>query len=807
MNVVGKEKIRVDAYGKVTGEAKYTADLEPSNILTAKVLHSEIANGVVKGFDLSEAEKIPGVVRIVTCFDVPDYQFPTAGHPWSTELKHQDICDRKLLNTRVRLYGDDIAAVVAEDEVACDQALRAIKVEYEEYPPIPTVEEAMAEGASVFHPDLRKDNVIVHSHMTMGGEDFTFEQACREAGREYGKENLVLLEREYNTPRISHCHIELPTSFAYQDVNGKITVVSSTQIPHITRRVIAQALGCSVGKVRVIKPYIGGGFGNKQDVLYEPLNAYLSLQVGGRAVRLEIDRENTISGTRTRHAIKGECRALATKDGKVLARKLTAYANNGGYASHGHAICANCCTVFKDLYADQLGCETDGYTVYTSSATGGAMRAYGIPQSVFFAECLTDDICRAIGADPLKFRMENCMPEHFVDPGNGIGFHSYGMKKCMEAGAEYIHWDEKREKYKNQTGPVRRGVGMAIFCYKTGVHPISLETASCRMILNQDGSMQLSIGATEIGQGADTVFTQMASETTGISFENVYVISTQDTDVTPFDTGAYASRQSYVSGMAVKKCGEQFREKILEYAAYMLNHDVAYISQTVYADVVKEARQKLNRMLKLKEGAEIRQEMLDIRESRIVCGEMKEVLFDLGVLADTAFYSLERSVHITAECTNQCRKNTFSSGCCFVEVEVDMPLGLIKVLDVVNVHDSGTLLNPKLAEAQVHGGMSMSLGYGLSEELLYNEKGRPLNNNLLDYKIPTAMDTPKLNVKFIELEDPTGPYGNKSLGEPPAIPVAPALRNAVLNATGVAMNELPMTSQRLIAAFQERGLI
>lgn len=348
---------------------------------------------------------------------------------------------------------------------------------------------------------------------------------------------------------------------------------------------------------------------------------------------------------------------------------------------------------------------------------------------------------------------------------------------------------------------------MAIFCYKTGVHPISLETASCRMILNQDGSMQLSIGATEIGQGADTVFTQMASETTGISFENVYVISTQDTDVTPFDTGAYASRQSYVSGMAVKKCGEQFREKILEYAAYMLNHDVAYISQTVYADVVKEARQKLNRMLKLKEGAEIRQEMLDIRESRIVCGEMKEVLFDLGVLADTAFYSLERSVHITAECTNQCRKNTFSSGCCFVEVEVDMPLGLIKVLDVVNVHDSGTLLNPKLAEAQVHGGMSMSLGYGLSEELLYNEKGRPLNNNLLDYKIPTAMDTPKLNVKFIELEDPTGPYGNKSLGEPPAIPVAPALRNAVLNATGVAMNELPMTSQRLIAAFQERGLI
>ncbi len=807
MKVVGEGKTRVDAYGKVTGEAKYTADLEPANILTAKVMHATIANGVVKRFDLSEAERVPGVVKIVTCFDVPDIQFPTAGHPWSTETKHQDICDRKLLNTRVRLFGDDIAAVVAEDEVACDRAIRAVKVEYEEYPPIPTVEEALAAGASVLHPDLREDNVIAHTHMVMGPDDFTYERGLQEAEEIYGQDQLAVIDKEYRTPRISHCHIELPTSFAYQDVNGKITIVSSTQIPHIVRRVTAQALGWPVGKVRVIKPYIGGGFGNKQDVLYEPLNAYLSLQIGGRAVRLEIDRENTISGTRTRHEIVSRCRAVASRDGKILARQIQAYANNGGYASHGHAICANCCTVFKDLYADRIGCEADGYTVYTSAATGGAMRGYGIPQSVFFAECLTDDICRKIGADPLKFRMENCVPEGFVDPGNGIGFHSYGLKKCMEAGAEYIHWDEKREKYKNQTGPVRRGVGMAIFCYKTGVHPISLETASCRMILNQDGSMQLSLGATEIGQGADTVFTQMAAETTGLSFENVYVVSTQDTDTAPFDTGAYASRQSYVSGMAVKKCGIQFKEKLLDYAAYMLNSDTGYLSATVYAETVRSARKRLNRILGLREGTEITADMLDVADSRIVCAAGGEELFPLSVLADTAFYSLDRSVHITAECTNQCRKNTFSSGCCFVEVEVDLPLGLVEVKDIVNVHDSGKLLNPKLAEAQVHGGMSMGLGYGLSEELLFSSDGRPLNPNLLDYKIPTAMDTPKLNVKFIELVDPTGPYGNKSLGEPPAIPVAPALRNAVLHATGVAMDELPMTPQRLIAAFQEHGLL
>lgn len=807
MKVVGKEKIRVDAYGKVTGEAKYTADLEPADILHAKVLHSTIANGVVRSFDLTEAERIPGVVKIVTCFDVPDIQFPTAGHPWSTEKVHQDICDRKLLNERVRLYGDDIAAVIAEDEVACSQALRAIKVEYKEFPPIPSVEEALRDDASVLHPDLRKDNVIVHSHMTMGGEDFTFEKGYEEAIQTYGEENLIYIEEKYDTPRISHCHIELPTSFAYQDVNGKMTVVSSTQIPHITRRVIAQALGWPVGKVRVIKPYIGGGFGNKQDVLYEPLNAYLSLQAGGRAVRLEISREETISGTRTRHAIQAKCKAVATKDGKVLARKLEAYANNGGYASHGHAICANCCMVFKDLYQDRLGCEADGYTVYTSSATGGAMRAYGIPQSVFFAESLTDDIGFAAGLDPLKFRMDNCMPEGFVDPGNGITFHSYGLKKCMEKGAEYIHWEEKRKAYANQSGPVRKGIGMAIFCYKTGVHPIALETASCRMILNQDGSMQLSMGATEIGQGADTVFSQMAAETTGLKFEDVYAMSIQDTDITPFDTGAYGSRQSYVSGMAVKKCGMQFKEKVLNYAAYMLNNDMGYLSKTIYAEDVKAARRKINKLLSLEEGKEITTDMLDVTDSVIVVAESGEELFPVQILADTAFYSLERSEHITAECTSQCKQNTFASGCCFAEVEVDMPLGLVTVKNVINVHDSGTILNPKLAAGQVHGGMSMSLGYGLSEELLYNKEGKPLNDNLLDYKIPTAMDTPDLHVEFIELEDPTGPYGNKALGEPPTIPVAPAIRNAVLHATGVSMNELPMTSQRLIAAFQRQGLI
>lgn len=760
---IGKNMTRVDAFDKVTGSARYTADLEPQGLLVAKVIRSTIANGVVKSFDLEEARKVPGVVKIVTCFDVPDIQFPTPGHPWSVETAHQDIADRKLLNTRVRVYGDDIAAVIAEDDIAAARAARLVKVEYEEYAPLLTVEDAMAEGASRLH-DEKPGNVIAHSSFVVG--EGTYGEAVKEEG-------LVEIEKDYRTQSVQHCHIETPISFAYME-KGRIIVTTSTQIPHIVRRVISQALGLPMGRIRVIKPYIGGGFGNKQDVLYEPLNAFLTTQVGGRGVRMEISREETLGCTRVRHAIEFKVKAAARKDGTLVARKLEAYSNQGGYASHAHAIVANSSNEFKQIYKDEKVLESDAWTVYTNLATGGAMRGYGIPQAAFAAECMADDLALALHMDPLEFRKKNCMRPGYVDPHTHVKCNTYGLAECMEKGREFIRWDEKRREYENQTGPVRKGIGMAIFCYKTGVYPISLETASCRMILNQDGSMQLQMGATEIGQGADTVFTQMAAEVTGITEDKVNVLSTQDTDVSPFDTGAYASRQTYVSGMAVKKTGAIFKEKILDYAAYMLEKP---------------------------------QDTLDVRDNHIVDKETGTQLLPMEELATTAFYSLDRSVHITAEATSHCKTNTFATGACFAEVEVDMPLGKVKVTNIINVHDSGVLINPKLAEAQVHGGMSMGLGYGLSEQLLFDAKGRPLNDNLLDYKLPTAMDTPDLHVEFVEINDPTGPFGNKALGEPPAIPVAPAIRNAVLNATGVAVDSLPMDPQKMVAHFKAAGLI
>ena len=760
---IGKSIQRVDARAKVTGQAKYTQDLMTQPMMVAKVVHSTIANGVVTGFDLDEALKVPGVVKIVTCFDVPEIDFCTPGHPWSVEAAHQDVQDRRLLNQRVRYYGDDVAAVIAEDEIAAVKAARLVKVHYEEYPALVDVADAMAEGAVAMHDNV-PDNILKHTSFALGEE--SFDEAVKEEG-------LVLVDQTYDTQRVQHCHIELPVSFAYQDGNGKITVITSTQIPHIVRRVIGQALGIPWGQVRVIKPYIGGGFGNKQDVLYEPLNAFLSLQVGGRPVKLELTREETFADTRVRHAIRFHMQGAVRPDGTLVARRTEAFSNQGGYASHGHAIVANASNMIKQLYRDEKALESESYTVYTSTVAGGAMRGYGIPQGDFAAECLMDDLAAAIHMDPLAFRLKNCMEEGYKDPHNGITFYSYGLKKCIEAGKEAVHWDEKRAAYASQTGSRRRGIGMAIFCYKTGVYPISLETATCRMVLNQDGSIQLMMGATEIGQGADTVFTQMAAEVLGVTEDKVYIVSTQDTDVTPFDTGAYASRQTYVSGKAVKKTAEMMKDKILEYAAWKLKMD---------------------------------QKTLDIRNNMIVTAEGEELL-TMEALATEALYSLERSVHITAEATSHCKENTFASGACFAEVEVDMPLGKVNVLKIINVHDSGILMNPKLAEAQVHGGMSMGLGYGLSEELMYDAKGKPLNNNLLDYKLPTAMDTPELNVEFIELQDPTGPFGNKALGEPPAIPVAPAIRNAVLQATGIGFNRLPMEPQRLVAAFKEKGLI
>jgi xanthine dehydrogenase molybdenum-binding subunit len=346
----------------------------------------------------------------------------------------------------------------------------------------------------------------------------------------------------------------------------------------------------------------------------------------------------------------------------------------------------------------------------------------------------------------------------------------------VEKGKAYIKWDEKRRLYQNQTGPLRRGVGMSLFWYNTAVWPISIEVSSCRMVLNQDGSIQVQLGETEIGQGADTAFTQMAADALGIPWQKVHVISAQDTDITPFGTGAYGSRQTYVGGAAINQAALMLKEKILRYAA-------AY--------------------------AKLPADQLDLAEGCIIVpGNNRQKIMDLAELATETLYSTEQAEHLTAETTAQVKSNAYSFGCAFVEVEVDIPLGKIRLIDMINCHDCGKLINPLAAAGQVHGGMSMAIGFGMYEQMLYDPKtGKLLNGNLLDYKLATMLDHPHLEAAFVENFEPTSPFGTKALGEPPTVPGAAAIRNALLHATGVAVNRIPLTPHVLFEEFKKAGLL
>lgn len=760
---VGKSINRVDAFDKVTGRTKYTDDLCDAGAYVAKIVHSTIAHGKVLSVDTSEAEKIEGVVKIVTCFDLGQYRnyFPTAGHPWSTDVSHQDVADRLLLTDEVKFYGDDVAAVIAENEVAANQALRAIKVEYEEYPVVTDVLEAMKDGAPQIHKDY-PNNILKHTSLSRGN----YAEAIKEEG-------LTVVDRWYNTEPVQHCHIENFICYAYAE-GKRITIVASTQIPHIARRVVGQALGIPWGDVRVIKPYIGGGFGNKQDILYEPLCAFLSLQVGGHLVKLDCSREETFFANRTRHGIKFHIISHVRKDGTYAARKIEAFSNQGAYASHGHSIAAKGLGAFPQLYpCDNV--EGDAYTVFTNRPVAGAMRGYGIPQAMFAVESHTEDVAKIMGIPPIDFRLKNLMPQGYKDAFSKNENYYDTFRQCIEKGKAYMDYDNRVKELSKQTGRVRTGIGMATFWYNTAVWPISLESSSSRMVLNQDGSVTLQLGETEIGQGADTAFSQMAAEVLGISTDEVHVVSNQDTDITPFGTGSYASRQTYVGGFSIAKTAGLLKQKILDYAYILTNMPPS---------------------------------ITDIKNSMIIRTTDNRELISLKDLATEALYSLSDSRHITAESTAQIKSNAYSFGCCFAEVEVDIDMCKAKLTKIINVHDCGKLINPALAKAQVEGGMSMGIGYALSEVQLVDKKtGKVLNDNLLDYKLSTCMDHPHLETAFIENPEPTSPFGTKSLGEPPVCPVAPAIRNAIMNATGVGVNELPLRPEKLYEYFDKAGLL
>lgn len=758
---VGTSPERVDAQAKVTGRARYTDDMTMPGMRHAKYVRSPIAHGLVTHIDTSKALQLPGVEAIFTYQDVPQHGFPTAGHAWSLDANKRDVADKQLLTQHVRHHGDGVAIVVACDALTAEKAAMLVEVEYQELPVMTTAKTALAADAPLLHGG--KSNLL-KQHQLSGGDPVAALAASE-----------VVIEGNYSTQVVQHCHLEGVISYAYMDEMDRIVIVSSTQIPHLVRRVVGQALDRPWSSIRVIKPYIGGGFGNKQDVLEEPMAAFLTWKLGGVPVKVELSREECFLASRTRHSFSISGKMGINRDGILQTYSLDVLSNTGGYASHGHSIASAGANKIAYLYP-RIAFGYQAATFYSNLPNAGAMRGYGAPQVTFALECMIDEAAAQLGMDPLELRLKNVARQGDVNPLNHKEIKSAGIIECLQKGRELFEWDARRAACLNQSGPIRRGVGVACLSYASNTYPVGVEIASARLLLNQDGTVHLQIGATEIGQGSDTVFAQMAAQTIGVPFSSLYVISTQDTDITAYDPGAFASRQSYVAAPAIRQAATELRTKILTHAAYMY-------SQPEWA--------------------------LDVINGEVVLKEMPEkVLCSVQEVSMNAHYDQEVGGQIMAEVSCKTRSNPPAFGCTFVDLTVDIELCKVTINKIMNLHDSGQILNPLLAEGQVHGGMGMGIGWTLFEEMIIDEQsGIVRNNNLLDYKFPTILDLPELDCAFVETYEPQSAYGHKALGEPPLISPAPAIRNAIWMATGVKIDELPLTPKTLYRYFSQAGLI
>ncbi len=761
--VVGQPQVKVDAEKLVQGRPVFAADVQPEGMLYGALLTSPHAHAHIKRIETGKARALPGVHAVLTYRDIPRIKHASGGQSYPQPPPF----DQVVLDTKVRHVGDRVAVVAAETPELARKALRLIEVEYEVLPAVVDPEEAMREGAPVIHDEPDTEGIydpqrnIVHRIEAEVGD---VEAALAAAQH--------VFEGTYRTPKQQHSHLEPHVCLTYWDEDHRLVIRTSTQVPFHIRRMVAPLIGLPVKRIRVVKPRIGGGFGNKQEMLLEDLCAHLTLATD-RPVLMEYTRQQEFTSSRSRHPqiIRYQ---VGVTDGKVVATDLYLIGDTGAYGSH--ALTVQMVGGFKGLTLynapdSRFICDA----VYTNTPPAGAYRGYGAMQCQFGIEVLMEEIAEQLGLDVVAFKRANWIKlgeEMYLAKALGEGregfvqtLDSSGLEACVKIGLEATGFYAKREAHRRPNSVIRKGIGMAVMMHGSGIAGLDMAAATLKM--NDDGSFNLLVGATDLGTGSDTILAQIAAEVLHIPVDDLIVYSS-DTDFTPFDKGAYASSTTYISGGAVRKAALDIRAQILEHAALMLEMD--------------------------------KPDGLVLKDCRVMAPDGRSL-----ALAEVALSSLhQQDQHqIMATASHLSYKSPPPTAAQFAEVAVDTATGQVTAKRLLMVVDCGRVINPITAAGQVEGGMAQALGFAHTEEMLYDAAGKPLNPRFGPYHFYKANEMPVMDVIFVQTDEPSGPFGAKSVSEIAIDGVAPALASAVHDATGVWIRELPYTPERVWRALQE----
>ena len=752
MNNVGKGVIKKDAMALVTGQPVYCDDLAPKDCLIVKLLRSPHAYAKIKSIDTSIAKRIPGIEAVYTYEDVPTSRFTLAGQSYPEPSPY----DRRILENVVRYVGDEVAIVAGANEDCVDRALKAIKVDYEVLEPLLDFEESIDNTIVVHEEDDYKclceigndvkRNIVSSGESVVGDVDAVL------------KECDVVLERDYHTKANAQAMMETMRSYCYIDTYGRLNCVSSTQIPFHVRRILSNALEIPKSKINVIKPRIGGGFGAKQTACCEIFTAFVTWKLK-KPSKIVYTREETFAASNSRHEMKMHVRIGAKKDGTIEAIDLYTLSNQGAYGEHGPTTIGLAGHKSLPLYNHVKASRFTYDVVYTNTMRAGAYRGYGATQGQFAVESIINELADELNMDPCEIRFKNMTRENEVlSQYYNEELNACALDRCLEKAMEMI--DYKNKPLRRDMGDFVRGLGVSLSMQGSGIS--GLDVGSVEIKLQDDGFYTLSIGATDMGTGCDTILAQMVAECMDCDVDQV-VTSSLDTDHAPYDTGSYASSTTYVTGMAVVKACEKLKNSILEAAAGFFNVDKAEIEFD---------GKKINTLDHIHE-------------------------MSLADFADTCFNGgIAKALIASDSHMSPTSPPPFMVG--IAEVDVDKLTGEIKVHDYVSVVDCGTVINPNLARVQAEGGIVQGIGMALSEDITYSDEGKMRNRNFLQYKLPTRVDVPSVRVEFESSYEDNGPFGAKSIGEVVINTPTSAIASAVKHATGVQVRTLPITAEKVL---------